>query len=62
PIDMSSRQENDILENLTPDEKHQELNDTPDHPEGTDVTKLNDASDHPQEPEIIKCSETSDNT
>ncbi|XP_072354651.1 radial spoke head 14 homolog isoform X4 [Scyliorhinus torazame] len=55
-------QENDILEKLMPDEKHQELNDTLDHPEGSDITKLNNGSDHPQEPEIMKCSKTSDNT
>ncbi|XP_038647336.1 uncharacterized protein LOC119962986 [Scyliorhinus canicula] len=59
---VNSQQENeDILDKLTPEEKHQEMTDKSDHPEGTDVTKLSNTSHHPQEPEITKPSEISDN-
>ncbi|GCB66673.1 hypothetical protein scyTo_0012044 [Scyliorhinus torazame] len=59
---VNSLQENDIFEKLTPDDKHQEFNDTSDHPKGTDITKLNDTSGHRKGTDIIKFKDTSDNT
>ncbi|GCB79471.1 hypothetical protein scyTo_0017895 [Scyliorhinus torazame] len=41
---------------------HKELNDTSDHPKGTDITKLNDTSHHPKGTDIKKFKDTSDNT
>ncbi|XP_038654493.1 uncharacterized protein LOC119966597 [Scyliorhinus canicula] len=56
---LNSLQEHDILETLTPDEKHEELKETSDNPKGTDIKKIKDTSDNTKDTDSIKVEQTS---